>query len=252
MVAGSRSAQLIEWHGERARLDPPVGEAGGLETILSPYPDAPPLSPAFLRYCVDLVGRHGAHALVTSAITTPEADAFLAAGFTVRAELHLLLHELREIPERPAVEGRLHRTRWSSRQRILEVDHAAFGPGWRLDGRSLLGALDATPYRSFRSVSGPGREHAQDDILGYAITGRAGRRGFVQRLAVHPAAHRRGYGRALMVDALRWCRRWRVNAAVVNTQRGNQAALALYEGVGFREAPVGLCVLERRLISERA
>ena len=43
--------------------------------------------------------------------------------------------------------------------------------------------------------------------LGYAICGRAGRRGFVQRLAVDPARHGSGVGRALVLDGLGWLRR---------------------------------------------
>jgi [ribosomal protein S18]-alanine N-acetyltransferase len=84
-------------------------------------------------------------------------------------------------------------------------------------------------------------------VIAYAICGRAGGRGFVQRLAVHPAMHRRGLGRALLLDGLGWMRRRRVERAVVNTQQGNDAALALYKSVGFRQEPVGLRVLVRSL-----
>jgi ribosomal protein S18 acetylase RimI-like enzyme len=79
--------------------------------------------------------------------------------------------------------------------------------------------------------------------VGYAVTGRAGRRGFLQRLAVQPDHQRGGLGRALVLDGLRWLRRWRAERAVVNTQLENDAALALYENLGFRREPSGLSVL---------
>jgi ribosomal protein S18 acetylase RimI-like enzyme len=81
----------------------------------------------------------------------------------------------------------------------------------------------------------------------YAITGRAGRQGYLQRVAVHPDGRRSGWGRSLVVDALRWLRRHDARRALVNTQWTNDAALALYESCGFRRMPVGLCVLDRSL-----
>jgi ribosomal protein S18 acetylase RimI-like enzyme len=80
-------------------------------------------------------------------------------------------------------------------------------------------------------------------IVGYAITGRAGGHGFLQRLAVHPAWQRRGVGRALVLDGLTWLQRRGVERVVVNTQLENRKALALYESLGFRREPRGLSVL---------
>ena len=83
--------------------------------------------------------------------------------------------------------------------------------------------------------------------IGYAVTGRAGRRGYIQRLAVHPEARRAGWARALVVDGLRWLRRWRADKVLVNTQEGNHGAAALYEALGFRRERNGLSVLSARL-----
>jgi ribosomal protein S18 acetylase RimI-like enzyme len=84
-------------------------------------------------------------------------------------------------------------------------------------------------------------------ISGYAITGRSGRNGYLQRIAVHPNARNRGFGRTLIADALWWLRRRAVDRALVNTQLDNAAALSLYESCGFRRLPIGLCVLGRTL-----
>ena len=80
-------------------------------------------------------------------------------------------------------------------------------------------------------------------VAGYAVTGRSGNRGFLQRLAVEPRLQGRGLGRLLVLDALGWLGRRRVERVVVNTQLDNGRALELYEGLGFRREPVGLSVL---------
>jgi ribosomal protein S18 acetylase RimI-like enzyme len=84
-------------------------------------------------------------------------------------------------------------------------------------------------------------------VAGYAITGRAGPRGYLQRLAVDPSVQRQGIGAALVADGLRWLRRWGAREVLVNTQVGNGPALALYEALGFRLQPDGLAVLRRDL-----
>ena len=79
------------------------------------------------------------------------------------------------------------------------------------------------------------------------MTGRSGRSGYLQRIAVHADARRRGFARTLIADALWWLRRHAVDRALVDTQLDNTAALSLYESCGFRRLPVGLCVLGRTL-----
>ena len=84
-------------------------------------------------------------------------------------------------------------------------------------------------------------------MVAYSIWGRAGARGYLQRLAVDPTHRRAGHGTALVVDGLRWLARRRADTAVVNTQVGNDTALSLYESLGFRRQPGGLVVLRTAL-----
>jgi ribosomal protein S18 acetylase RimI-like enzyme len=84
-------------------------------------------------------------------------------------------------------------------------------------------------------------------VTGYAVSGLAGRQGYLQRLAVDPTTWGQGQGRALVLDGLHWMRRRGARRAVVNTQVGNDRALALYEALGFQLQPTGLAVLARRL-----
>jgi ribosomal protein S18 acetylase RimI-like enzyme len=108
--------------------------------------------------------------------------------------------------------------------------------------------MAATPSARMRVASRAGGEA----VVGYAITGRAGSRGYLQRLAVAPDGQRSGIGTALVADGLRWLRRWGAREVLVNTQEDNHAALALYAALGFTREPTGLAVLARPLdVGER-
>ncbi len=128
---------------------------------------------------------------------------------------------------------------------VLDIDARAFDEFWALDRRGLDDAVRATPVARFRVTGGVGRP-----ISGYAVTGRAADRGYLQRLAVDPDRHREGIGRALVADALGWLRRRGASVALVNTQERNAGALALYRACGFVDEPTGLLVLARDLADE--
>lgn len=234
--------EIIRWGRERARSGPWRGDAGVAQ--LTPLPDSPPLSVGFVRHCLDQLAASGFARVLTGALGPLEQDGFLAAGFAVQEELHLLSHDLRQLPAPDDDAGlAVRRARPTDRREVLDVDGRAFPPFWRLDEGGLDEALGATPHTRFRVVAGACSDADVRPVAGYAITGRAGRRGFLQRLAVDPGARRLGLGRGLVMDGLRWLRRWHVERAVVNTQIDNHAALALYRSLGFRREPVGLSVL---------
>lgn len=184
---------------------------------------------------VERATRTGVRRLVTGALTDVEQEPFAQAGFSVHDRLHLLRHDLAEIP---AVESpvRLRRARRLDVEAALAVDARAFEPFWRLDRGGLDDALAATTAARFRVADDGG-------VVGYAVTGRSAARGYLQRLAVDPELWRRGVGAALVVDGLRWLRRRHVRVAVVNTQVGNDGAYALYRRMGFVPEPRGLTVL---------
>ena len=230
------SAQTIERLGERARLATWRGD--GIVAHLAPAATRP-LSAEFVTECLDWLRARGFRSVVTSALSTSECEGFLRAGFDLHEHLDLLAHDLGGLPSVPRG---LRRARRRDRPLVIEVDAAAFPPFWRLHQGGLDEALVATPSVRFR-VAGRGAK----GLVGYAIAGRGGDTGYLQRLAVHPSARGRGLGRALVVDALVWLRRRGAQRAMVNTQRTNQGALALYQACGFRLLPEGLSVLARQL-----
>ena len=127
-------------------------------------------------------------------------------------------------------------------QQASEVDVAAFGAAWGIDATTIADMSTATPAHRMRSIGGD-----TSTLGGYAVSGRDGRLGFLQRLAVDPESQCRGIGTALVADSLRWLARWRCARVLVNTHVDNTAALALYHRMGFVTLPDQLRVFERRL-----
>lgn len=232
------ATDTVTGRGARLRVRPWRGRDDTAE--LSALPAGVLVSPDLVALALERARHRGYRHVVTPALPGFEWRPYLDAGFHVREELHLLAHDLLHLPARPALgrPDRLRRVHRRDRERILAVDHAAFQPFWRLDADALEDAVRATPSVRFRIDRG-GRA--------YALTGRAGDRGYVQRLAVDPGAQGAGLGTALVLDGLWWLRRWRVREALVNTQTDNERAVALYERLGFRRRREGLAVLERAL-----
>jgi GNAT superfamily N-acetyltransferase len=237
-VVRTRDPAVVEFGAERARVLPWRGSTR--TAYLAPVPDAPPPSSDFIERCVQRLSSQGYAGVVTPALAPAEQRPFLRAGFEAHEELHLLAHDLLELP--PFKRGATRRAHRGDKRPVLAVDQAAFSSFWRLDRAGLQEALEAVPLTRFRVST------AKDgDIAGYAIAGAAARQGYLQRLAVDPGHQHEGRGLALVADALRWMRRRGAGRAVVNTQLGNEAAVSLYTRAGFRMQPAGLAVLRRAL-----
>jgi ribosomal protein S18 acetylase RimI-like enzyme len=235
------AAEVLQWGWERARAGPWRGD--GRIAYLAPLAPAGAPSVDFLHRCLETLAARGFEEVVTSALAPAEQGGFKAVGFEVYERLHLLSHNLETVPRAPEVPVPLRRGKSSDWPAVLGVDAGSFAPFWRLDNEGLREAIEATPVSRFR-VASPRRG---GPVLAYAVTGLSGNQGYLQRLAVHPDHRRGGLGRALAIDGLRWLKRKAVSEAVVNTQLGNDAALRLYLSLGFREEPIQLAVLHRRV-----
>jgi ribosomal-protein-alanine N-acetyltransferase len=227
-------SRILRFQGERARLGTWRGEdATG---YLTPFPESPPLSVEFVEQTVETARASGFRSVVTGALTPGEALGFVDAGFTLHEELRLLEHDLTDIPE---LTTPVRRGRKTDRPEVLALDGHSFDDFWHLDDEGLDDAIHATPWSRFRVVE------MEESVVGYAVAGRAGTRGYLQRLAVDPPARRHGVGRSLVGDALTWMKVRGVRRALVNTHSTNEGALHLYRACGFRLLPTPLRILKR-------
>lgn len=190
-----------------------------------------------VRQLVDHLAPRVEGPVVTSAMTTVEQDGFVEAGFVERESLHMLRHSLRETPEHHDVTS-MRAGRRGDTARVLEIDAESFDEFWKLDRNGLAAARKATPVHRYRVATIDRR------VVGYAITGRAGRSAFLQRLGVDPEVRGRGIGAQLVTDSLRWAIGEGSSSMLVNTQVVNDNARSLYERLGFELDREQLKVLE--------
>ncbi|MEY2754781.1 MAG: hypothetical protein RJB65_1139 [Actinomycetota bacterium] len=198
-----------------------------------------PTSGALLEEWCARLAESGHVAVRTNALGPTVARITAAAGFVPVQDLALLVHGLVRVPPRRGPVTR--RLTTSERPAAANVDVTAFGHGWALDVDGVGEVCDATPRHRARCTTAHGA------VVGFALSGRDSRTAFLQRIAVAPGHQREGRAAALVGDALRWARRSRSEEMYVNTPTDNAAALALYEGLGFRRLPDGLQVMERSL-----
>ncbi|MCH9836129.1 MAG: GNAT family N-acetyltransferase [Ilumatobacter sp.] len=185
-------------------------------------------------------------AVRTGALFPAAAAVFAERGFVVIDRLVLLERALHgnHLPKHQQHEtADLRRARRRDLETMASIDQSAFRPGWRNDGVSLAAIANATP--SFRSrLAYVRRPHSS--VAGFAITGKAGSTGYLQRIAVHPKMQQLGIGRQLVDDALKWLIRRGTSRALVNTGVDNFSALAMYERASFERLGDELVILEHR------
>lgn len=225
LSAGDGRVRVVPWRG-----DPTIA-------YVTPMRGHP--TPTGLRRVLAQLPAEGYQAALTAALPAPDQRLYLQAGFGVHERLHLLRRTVDPLPVVPAAPIDLRRGRHADRPGVIDADSSAFPAFWRLDQPGLEDALAATPSSRLRVASAPGNRR----VVGYAVTGRAGARGYLQRLAVEPDQQRRGVGAVLVLDGLRWLRRWGAKEVLVNTQEENERAVRLYERLGFELQPEGLAVL---------
>ncbi len=199
---------------------------------------------ADVRRWTERVGELDYSVVRTNALSRGTSRQMECAGYTVLQELILLeLHSPRSALNSVLAHSsdRLVTQHVDTQQipDISTIDVDAFSFEWGLSAAAVTDVCAATPRHRLRGAGEP--------LAAFAISGRDGRQGFLQRLSVAPARQRQGLGRALVLDSLEWMARWRVQRVLVNTAFDNHAALTLYQGLGFRRIGERLRVYERTL-----
>jgi ribosomal protein S18 acetylase RimI-like enzyme len=192
-------------------------------------------------------GQDRVSAVRTGALYPTAAAVFAERGFAVVDRL-ILLERVLLGPQprrssRRSAPARLHRARGRDVATMATIDQSAFPAGWRNDAASLGDIANATPAARSRLARSDNRP------VGFAITGKAGTTGYLQRIAVDPSAQRLGVGRQLVDDAVEWLMRRGANRALVNTGVDNLAALRMYEQASFDRLDDQLVVLEHRRVA---
>lgn len=219
------------WGDNAFRIGPLAGDPHVAQLTPDPRSTAP--GTRGIQACVEALTGMGYRSVVTAALRPHEIGAFADAGFAPREQLIVLLHDLTRIP--PPVH-RTRRPRRRERPDVLAIDHAAFEPAWWMSSAGIDDAREATPVNRHRVIDAAALRQ-DGSLAGYSIIGRSGAVGYLQRVAVDPRYEGAGVGRSLVTDGLLWLRRRGARSAIVNTQRVNQRALALYRALGFVADP---------------
>ena len=231
---------ILRTGGVVARVRPWAFEANVAHLVLYNQSQLP--TPSDITEWISVLRTAGYDTIRTGAVGAQAGARFEHLGFEAIQSLVLL--ENRALG---SISTALHKNAGVTRLATADdhdasgVDVAAFGPGWCIDRVGIGDVRSATPRHRARAV----RSHKE--LIAYAISGRDGRNGYIQRLAVSPAHQHQGHGLSLVTDSLRWMSRWRVQRALVNTHTGNDAALALYHRLGFTDLSDRLHVYERRI-----
>lgn len=188
----------------------------------------------FLASCAQMAAEWSPEVL--SPATLPSgATLWQAAGFVETDRLLLLEHDLTSV-ERPT--AAIDSGGVEPIEELHAIDSEAFAPRWRLGRMGLAESVSATNRSTVFRVSNG------DTCVGFAIAGVALGAGYLQRLAVAPAARGLGFGSDLVRASLRWARGHGARSMLVNTQTDNLAAASIYRRLGFSDVPGGLLLFK--------
>jgi GNAT superfamily N-acetyltransferase len=188
-------------------------------------------SSEFVRSCAETMFELGAPSVLSAPVNSRGRGLWERAGFVVDRQLLLMERSLARPIEQPPIEPRK-----GTIDEALPVDSRAFEGDWRIGRLGLEDALSATVRSRLLVVD-------RDGVDGFAIVGVTGSAGYLQRIAVLPAAAGSGSGRSLVRASMLWARLAGARQMLLNTQPDNERAAGLYRSEGFVELPERLTVL---------
>lgn len=192
-------------------------------------------SAALLATALESAAAIGFDRLITRPLSFTQAAAYLMAGFLPWREISIFEMEPGPVekPARVQPGGAILRSlRPGDTAKVLALDERAFDHFWSLDRYTMAGIAHAAELNAFHLAA------AESGIVGYTIAGVTAGRGYLQRLGVDPEFQGRGIGKALAAWSLWWMSRNGARVLTVNTQRDNERAIRLYEGLGFKQTGV--------------
>src|SRR5438105_7307540 len=130
---------LLRWRGGWARLGPWRND--DRTASLSLGAQRPP-DLDLVQRAVRILTAEGYESVITNALSPLDALPFIDSGFAVRQRLHLLAHDMSDLPHCTRDTRRAQR---ADRTAVLAVDAEAFEPFWHLDDAGLDDAIRATP-----------------------------------------------------------------------------------------------------------
>lgn len=188
-------------------------------------------NPRLLTAAARELTNQGFDAVVSS--PTPEAhvDRWTAAGF----ETHEVFDIMRASLSHPIDPPLVPIAPLADRNEALSVDRLAFDAEWAYSADALDDSLRATSSSELLAHVSDVESDSRPDsrLVGYAVVGRAGAQGFLQRIAVDPKHQGKGIGRSLVRATKQWARNRGSAIMVLNTRRNNEGAQGLYESEGF-------------------
>ena len=181
---------------------------------------------------------HGFRGLVSPLLAEEAVGPYVRGNMEVRERIVALRAAPSAVP-RPAPPAGvlLRRATPGDAEDVAAVEGACFDDFWRHGADDIRSDLPADRLM----LACEGRS-----VLGYTLSGATRGNVALGRLAVTPAAQRRGIGRALVADVAEYAEQCRATAITLCTQEINAASRALYAACGFRELPGTLVIATDR------
>lgn len=243
----TKPSEIIQSGGQHFRIS--IWRSGSNAALITPLTAFELLESAAINVGIQKVQELGYQTLYTSALHDHETAGFYKSGFTLKEQLYMLQRPINALSATVEEEIKIKKPTFEELLQVSELDSLCFDDFWTMTREGLLEAENATSRARFR-VAVRGGKRTPEVIVGYAITGLGDKRGYLQRLAVHPDHQQQSIGKQLLADSLGWLRFWRANEILVNTQMKNDQALSFYIKTGFILLSERLNILEYKVSSQ--
>ena len=123
---------------------------------------------------------------------------------------------------------------WRETPAVVDIDHAAFAPVWRLNEASLRQAARSSASFTLAELDG--------QMVAYQISMLYTQDAHLSRLATIPEQQGQGIAATLLTAVIEQFARRGVDSMTVNTQQSNVQSLALYHRYGFQATGLNMDV----------